>query len=234
MRIAVIAAMEEEMAGFRDILDTDRTVEHRGFAFHEGRLEGMDTVLLLSRVGKVNAAVGAALLMDHYSPDAVINTGSAGGFSEELNPGDLVLSTEVVHHDADAAPFGFEPGQVPFMPARYVADPRLLAAAGATVPEEGCRLHRGLIASGDSFVHEPAQVEAIRKRFPDVLAAEMEAAGVAQACHLFATPFLVARSVSDLVTREDNPMDFQEFLPLAARRSVALVRQIIRRLAEGF
>ena len=65
-----------------------------------------DTVVLLrSGIGKVNAAMSTAVLLQHFKPDCIINTGSAGGFDPALNVGDVVISTEVRHHDgtADAA-----------------------------------------------------------------------------------------------------------------------------------
>ena len=109
-------------------------------------------ILTLSGIGKVAAAVATTLLLERFSPDCVINTGSAGGFDPALNVGDLVISSEVRHHDVDVTAFGYELGQVPRMPAAFVADPHLVKlaqSAVAQVPELHCK--KGLICTGDQF-----------------------------------------------------------------------------------
>src|SRR5699024_8730016 len=79
-------------------------------------------VLVKSGIGKVNAAMTTAILMEKYQPTFVINTGSAGGFSEALKVGDVVISDAVVHHDVDVTAFDYVHGQVPQMPATFKAD----------------------------------------------------------------------------------------------------------------
>ena len=233
MKTAVIAAMKPELDELVSRLEGRSTVERAGFAFHEGRIAGHSTVLVLSGVGKVNAAVGTALMIEDYRPDAVINTGVAGGFDPNLRPGDIVLSTETRHHDADVRPFGYEMGQVPGMPASYPADSRLLELARDIHPGDGSvRVQEGLVVSGDLFIHDPAEVERIREHFPEVLAGEMEAAAVAQTCYLFGIPYLVARSVSDVVGGGENAMEYEEFLPLAAARSVDFVTKMLDAMEE--
>lgn len=110
-------------------MDNAKTDVIGGFEFTEGLLAGKEAVLLKSGIGKVNAAMSAAILLEKYKPDAVINTGSAGGYNPNLNIGDLVISNEVRHHDVDATAFGYEYGQVPRMPAAFKADPALMEAA---------------------------------------------------------------------------------------------------------
>ena len=232
MRIGVIAAMRAELDALTGMLESPGTVTKAGFAFHTGVLGGRDAVLVLSGIGKVNAAVGTALLIEDFAPDAVVNTGVAGGFSPAIRVGDIVLSEEVRHHDVDVVCFGYEYGQVPGMPPAYRADGALLRAARAARPADpGVAVHSGLIVSGDRFLgHEDA--EAVLSRFPGALAGEMEAAAVAQACGLFGTPFLVTRSISDIVTEEGNKTVFDEFLPVAARNSAAFVIDMLSRIEE--
>lgn len=47
--------------------------------------------------------------------DAVINTGIAGSLNAQIDIGDIVISTDVLHHDMDAVNFGYAPGQIPQM-----------------------------------------------------------------------------------------------------------------------
>ncbi len=72
-----------------------------------------------SGIGKVAAAMGATLLMEHCKPDVIINTGSAGGLASTLKVGDIVVSDETRYHDADVTAFGYEYGTAAGLPCRF-------------------------------------------------------------------------------------------------------------------
>ncbi|GAA0570679.1 5'-methylthioadenosine/S-adenosylhomocysteine nucleosidase [Halomonas salifodinae] len=230
-RIGIIGAMPEEVALLASRLEGQETRQQVGCTFYRGRLHGVEVVILQSGIGKVNAAVGTTLLLDSYQPEAIINTGSAGGFGADLEVGDVVISSEVRHHDVNVEVFGYEPGQVPRMPAAYLPDPRLVRVARECIEELGeLRVVEGLIATGDSFMACPDAVSQTRKRFPTMLAAEMEAAAIAQTCHLYGCPFVVIRALSDIAGKESN-LSFTAFIDQAATHSAQLVEAMVRRLA---
>ncbi len=233
-RIGIIGAMAQEVSTLASQLENTERHEHAGGVFYTGRRHDIDVVILQSGIGKVNAAVGTAVLLERYQPDAIINTGSAGGFANDMHIGDVVVSDEVRHHDVDVTAFGYEFGQVPNMPAAFTADAglrQLARQAVKTLDEVGVR--EGLIATGDSFMADPERVNATRARFPSMLAVDMEAAAIAQACHLFGCPFVVIRALSDIPGSGDNHLSFEEFLELAAQRSSRMVDQILRQLADA-
>jgi len=230
--IGIIGAMEQEVALLASRLENARVERHPGGTFHCGERHGINVVLLQSGIGKVNATVGTTQLMTHYRPDAVINTGSAGGFGSDLEVGDVVVSSEVRHHDVDVTAFGYEMGQVPGMPAAFAADPALIATARACIEDLGeLRVFEGLICTGDSFMADPARVELTRQQFPQMLAVEMEAAAIAQTCHLFDCPFVVIRALSDIAGKHSS-LSFEAFLERAATHSAEMVDAIVERLAK--
>ncbi|QOR38767.1 5'-methylthioadenosine/S-adenosylhomocysteine nucleosidase [Billgrantia diversa] len=233
-RIGIIGAMAQEVEHLASLLEDHRTRAHVGCTFHLGKLHGVDVVILQSGIGKVNAAIGTTLLLDVYHPEAIINTGSAGGFGEGLEIGDVVVSREVRHHDVDAVVFGYEHGQVPQMPAAYLPDERLVTLARECVEALGeVRVVEGLIATGDVFMACPELVTRTRSRFPTMLAAEMEAAAIAQTCHLYGCPFVVVRSLSDIAGGGDNHLSFEQFLEKAAVHSARMVEAMVARLAKA-
>ncbi|MFC2992097.1 MULTISPECIES: 5'-methylthioadenosine/S-adenosylhomocysteine nucleosidase [Halomonas] len=232
-RIGIIGAMAQEVDYLASLLEGKQTRTHVGSTFHSGLLHGVEVVILKSGIGKVNAAVGTTLLLDIYQPDAVINTGSAGGFGKGLTIGDVVISSEVRHHDVDAVIFGYEHGQVPQMPAAYLPDPRLVAIARECVESLGeVNVVEGLIATGDVFMACPDLVEQTRRRFPTMLAAEMEAAAIAQTCLLYNCPFVVIRALSDIAGGGDNHLSFEAFLEQAATHSAHMVEAMVKRLGN--
>ena len=137
MHVGIIGAMEPEVKILREAMANPSIMTKAGFTFYTGELAGNTVTLVQSGIGKVASAVATTLLIDNFSPDCVINTGSAGGFEPSLNVGDVVISSEVRHHDVDVTAFGYEIGQVPQMPAGFAAHPKLVEAAEQTIAD--CR-----------------------------------------------------------------------------------------------
>ena len=107
MKIGIIGAMEQEVAILKNAINNVQQVSKAGCTYFIGQIHGVDVVLLQSGIGKVAAAIGTTILLEEYQPDVVINTGSAGGFDASLTMGDVVISSEVRHHDADVTAFGY-------------------------------------------------------------------------------------------------------------------------------
>lgn len=225
--IGIIGAMAPEVALLGAALEGPQERVAAGMTFRLGTIEGREVVLLQCGIGKVNAGVGAALLIELFHPQAVLNTGSAGGLLSTQAFGDTVVSTGVLHHDVDVTAFGYVHGQIPGLPAVFPSDPALVALADRCLA--GVPHTTGIIGSGDVFVHDPLVIARIQARFPDLCAVEMEAAAIAQACFLTNTPFVVVRALSDIAGKE-SPVAFAEFLPLASQNSSRLVLEMLRNL----
>jgi adenosylhomocysteine nucleosidase len=233
LRIGIIGAMDEEVTILRENMTDIKETEIAGCHFYEGKMAQADVVLLQSGIGKVNAALGTTLLIDHYKPQYIINTGSAGGFDQTLEVGDVVISTEVRHHDVDVTAFNYEYGQVPQMPAAFLPDPFLVetAEAAAQLGFGAGHVTKGLIATGDSFLSDPKRVAFIKEKFPTLKAGEMEAASIAQVCHQFGIPFVIIRSLSDIAGKDAN-ISFDQFLDTAAKNSAELIISMVRELRK--
>ena len=228
--IAVIGAMQPEIELLKGRLNGRESHRFGAFEIHTGEMHGKRIVLTLSGIGKANAAAATAAAILKFAPDCVINTGSAGGLGSGLKVGDVVIGSETVHHDVDATAFGYAPGQVPQLPPTFAADAALISAtekAAQAFPHAA--VTRGLIASGDQFVHSSGRVAEIRSRFPDIQAVEMEAAAIAQTCTQLGVPFVVIRAISDLADEEADT-SFETFLKTASVHSAQMVLQLIAAL----
>ncbi len=223
--------MEEELVLLVNKLDGASTESFGQFTYHTGKINGVEVALFLCGIGKVNAAVGTTLLLDKFKPDYLINTGVAGAFPGNINIGDIVVSSEVRHYDADATAFDYEMGQIPQMPAAYKADKLLLGLAQkAWINEGGISVHQGPVLSGDSFIHTPQQISQIENKFPDVMAVEMEGAAIAQTGFLFNVPFILIRSISDKVHEEGSSAVYEQSMEQAAANSVRMVLSMLEEL----
>ena len=226
MTIAIIGAMEEEVALLRDAMEVEevRTIAH--VEFTKGKLNHREVVLLKSGIGKVNVAIATTLLFEHYNIDYVINTGSAGGLHEEANIGDVVISTGTLYHDVDVTGFNYAYGQVPGIPAIYESNVSLVKKVESILDKIGKNYWLGTIGTGDSFINRLDQMELIKKNCPSVIAIEMEAAAVAQVCHHYEKPFIIVRALSDIAGKESH-ISFNEFLTVAAKESSEMVSELV-------
>lgn len=229
MTIGIIGAMDEEVALLKETMANKKEVIAAGYEITEGTLSDKPVVLLKSGIGKVNAALATSMLVERYAPEAIINTGSAGGFASNLEVGDIVISDSVVHHDVDVTAFDYVYGQVPQMPPAFQADQELVQLAKSVIdqfPDTNAEI--GLIATGDSFMSDPERVAFVRDKFPAMLAAEMEAAAVAQVSYHYGTPFVIVRALSDIAGKESS-VSFDAFLDQAARNAATLIIKMVER-----
>ncbi|RJG42093.1 5'-methylthioadenosine/S-adenosylhomocysteine nucleosidase [Motilimonas pumila] len=231
MKIGIIGAMEQEVAILREQLTDVDTLAIAGCEFYAGKLHGVEVVLTKSGIGKVAASVATTLLLERYQPDVIINTGSAGGYDQALQVGDVVISSEVRHHDVDLTVFGYEMGQCAQQPAAFIPASNLVDVAKQSIAamSDAVKVVEGLICTGDSFMADPAKVEYARTNFPTMAAVEMEAAAIAQVCHQFSVPFVVIRSLSDIAGKESG-QSFEEYLVVAAKHSSEMVANMVQRL----
>ncbi|OFR95480.1 5'-methylthioadenosine nucleosidase [Lactobacillus sp. HMSC068F07] len=229
MKVGVICAMEEEI---RTLLARQTQQKETVIAsqhYFEGKIGDVDVILVQSGIGKVQAAMTAALLLATYKPDVVINTGSAGGIGHDLAIGDVVISSGVAYHDVDATAFGYLPGQLPQQPQIFEAGMSYVTQIQTAAAATGLTPKVGLIVSGDQFINGKEAIARILKTYPQALASEMEGAAVGQVAKEFHTPFVVIRAMSD-VADEQSGVDFDKFVIKAGEQSAAMLLQFFAHL----
>ncbi len=230
-KIGIIGAMEEEVAILKERMDEVSVKEKARMMFFEGKLHGKDVVVVRSGIGKVNAAVCTQILADSFGAELIINTGIAGSLKNEINIGDIVISTDVVHHDMEATGFGYEPGQIPQMKEfSFFADEMISRLAECVCREVNPEIEvfKGRVASGDQFISSQAVKDRIKKQF-DAYCVEMEGAAIAQTAHLNGIPFIIIRAISDKAD-DSASMSYEQFEKQAIEHSVKLTENLMKHL----
>lgn len=224
--IALIGAMPEEVAIIKSNMKNiiEKKIAH--VTFYEGEYQNKDIVLMLSLPGKVNAAIATTLLLNNYKIDYVINIGSCGALQGDMEIGDMIVATDVIHFDVDATAFGYELGQVPQMPAVYHSD-KYLEKLAENIKLPSYKIHFGTVGTSDSFISDKKKKKDILANFPNMQVVEMEAAAIAQTCYQFGVKFIVCRSISDKA-EEGTRITFDEFLKIAAQNSSILTTELIK------
>lgn len=227
--IGIIGAMHVEVELLIERMQNVSSVQLGGLIFHEGSLRGVQVVVAQSGVGKVHAAMCAEAMAVHFHVDACINTGIAGALAPTLGIGDVVVSTDVVHHDMDVSNLGYAKGQIPGVATRsFPADTKLISAvhhAYARI-DTAHAITDGRIASGDQFVCTQEQKRLIRDEFK-AAASEMEGASIGQVCYLNHIPFVVVRTMSDCAD-ETSSIDYPSFEKTAAHTNAQLIEETLQ------
>jgi len=229
--IGIIGAMDEEVEQIVAAMNVARVEKKAGMEFHCGTLNGSDVVIVRSGIGKVNAAACTQILCDDFAIDSVINTGIAGSLDASIDIGDIVLSSDVLHHDMDATGFGYPLGQIPRMDTlSFEANKRLIDIANeccrAVLPDIG--VHVGRVVSGDQFISDKDVKERIISNFKG-MCTEMEGAAIAQTAYINKIPFLIVRAISDKAD-DSATMDYPTFEAQAIKNSVALLTAMVSKI----
>jgi len=231
-KLGIIGAMDVEVAALKDKMENKSIRTIAGSEYCEGKLEGIDAVIVQCGVGKVNAALCAQILCDCFEVTHIVNTGIAGSLNAELDIGDFVISKDAVYHDMDATNFGYPMCQVPGLPVlSFPADDMLIkeAYAAAQNAHPG-HVRIGRIATGDQFVADKALKEKIISN-TCAFCTEMEGAAIAHTAWKNGVPFVIIRAISDKAD-DSAEMDYPTFEAAAAQRCAQVTQSLAKRFSE--
>lgn len=230
--IGIMGAMQVEIDELLKYVDVIEEIENNGFSLVHGMLSGKEVMVGLSGVGGVNASMTMTQMLERYPIDAVINIGTAGGLKKEEQVLDVIISDQLVKHDMDTetvfgSPLGFHEKNH----LVYQTDKNLQNKAKEIMTKmSDSRVIIGNIVSGDKFICKEEDICYITKYFPSAYCADMEAACIAQVCDFYHVPFVVVRSLSDIVLNEGNEMQFEEYVQKASARSALFVKELVKTL----
>ena len=187
--IGIIGAMQLEVDEILQVSDKYEEKAIHGIKFYEAEIKGIEVVVMLSGIGKTNAAVSTTLLLDNYDIDLVLNIGTAGGMQEYEEVLDVIVSTKVAHYDFEVPNwprgFNYDPTDPSIVtPTLFLASRKHVDIISKYIGEDS-RVFTGPVASGDQFIYREDQYKKILADYPEALCAEMEGASIAQVCYMF-------------------------------------------------
>lgn len=220
--IGIIGAMDVEINFLKSKLENIKSLNIANRTFYKGILNNKEVVVVCAGIGKVNACLTTTLLLEKFDIEYVINIGVAGG----KNPAkslDLIISTELVYSDFDASIFGdVIYGQIPGYKPTFKASDELIEKAEKLALINDLSYKKGIITTGDKFITSLEQVNDIVKLY-DCISFEMEGCAIAHTCSEFNKPFIVLRTVSDVLGEENQIDNYQN----ALKQAVLIVSKIV-------
>lgn len=232
MKLGIIGAMEVEVEILKSKLESPHVTKVGPMEFWEGKLSGLDVVIVMCGIGKVHAAMCTQTLCTQFCVTHIVNTGIAGSLDPELDIGDVLVSVDAIQHDMDTQEFGYPIGHVPGLDVTaFPADEKLMnCALKASEALRPGHAKLGRVATGDQFVNSSEQKERIIAS-TNANCTEMEGGAIAQTAYVNHVPFVILRAISDKAD-DSAQMDYPTFEAMAARNCAAVTEAMAAALAK--
>lgn len=187
MRLVIAAMHEEVKAIIQNIQPKNKLY----------KLPYQDTYLIVSGIGKVNAASTLATVLAKHKIVQIFNLGFAGA-TPPYQTNDLVLIEGAAYHDFDLTIFGYEKGQVPGYPTEFKSDIASFMRAKTLLPEAKI----GKLFTGDYFMTTPRTESYL---------ADMEGASLYQVAYQHQVPIISIKVVSDVIGSSNYLESYKQF-----------------------
>lgn len=201
----IIYAMPKEVAGVLRPSGPVQTVAGMDFYSLDS-----DTMVCICGVGKVNAAMGATLLIHRFGVDEMWNAGVAGCF-HDFPVGTLVVARHCVQHDMDISAVGEPLGLIPALDLIELPCARVEEHMDV-LTQAGFAPHTGVVATGDWFGRDYDRAALLRDHFSATVC-DMEAGAAAQVCLRNQVPFYALKIVSDHLFHPAQGEEYAQNVP---------------------
>lgn len=223
--IGIIGPAEEEIIDFIKDMDVEKTEKYAMLDFHIGKYKNTPCIALFCGVGKVNASIAAQILITKYRVDYIILSGVAGGLATNLKVGDIVIATEIAHHDVEEE---ILTEYHPYVPNKFFKTDQM----AIKFLKENFRtpwIHYGKLVTGEYFVTHETREKIINKFSP--LCVDMESAAIAQVCYVNKVPFTVIRSISDFAD-ENSIKSFENNIEKTAIKATDITKKLVEKIND--
>ncbi len=221
-KIGMIIAVEFEP--FKEAYgEPEEIINDRGFEVSIYKKDKYTLYVISSGEGEVPAAMCTQYLIDKYDVEMILNYGVVGGLSNKLGHALTCIVKEVVDYRFDTSAIDHvEIGRHPKLPLAIPTDENLRKKALEVVPLLEVRC-----ASGDKFVDDPKEKEAINKQFGCDIC-EMEAAGILLTSRRNNVPALFIKVIADTLFGGAN--EYSDKSKTAAKECVSILEHIMETL----
>lgn len=195
--LLLIAALAEEVNGILRASRYEKVDAPEGFLAYRtspsNKVDTPDIGIVLTGTGRERATRATRWGVDHFSPSAIVSIGFGGGTKDTLQPGDLVIGTEL--YRLDGSPFYWDQEQLgdPLVPDR-----RLLSQARNAVEIAGIDFELGRIINLPTIAKTNGMKDWIGSELEGV-AVDMESFMVCEIANDAEIPFVAIRAVVDTV-----------------------------------
>ena len=225
--LGIIGAMDVEVASIKAKVKDAVETEIAGIVFVCGTIENVMVTFAQCSPGKVNASLCTQIMIDRLKPDAIINVGVGCSLSSDVIIKNVVIANDVCEYDIDITALGEPRGFINGLNVIKVeTDREISEALSQCAIRCGEKIHRGTVASGDTFIASQELKDLISTEF-NAICGEMEGGAIGHTCKANGVPFAVLRSISD-GGDANAQMDYPTFKMIAAKISTDIILEYIK------
>ena len=224
--LGIIGAMDVEVNALKNKVNNKTVKKLAGIEFVSGRIEGQGVCVAQCSPGKVNAALCTQAMLDNFDIEAVINIGVGCSLDENVIIKNAVVATALCQYDFDTSAIDGVKGLVIDGKVKLETDETLSLSLEKAAITSGAKVHRGIIATGDTFIASEELKRSIADEF-GAICGEMEGGAIAQVCYINGVPFAVLRTISD-GGDESAQLDYPEFKEIAAEKSCEIILSYLK------
>ncbi len=215
-KIGIVVAMEKEI---KNILDVYSFVPYGSVS--DKKLYIKDNIIvIISGIGKVNAAISTQLLIDKYDVSKILNIGTCGGLDDSIKIGNVYSVLKSFQYDFDLS-------EVDNVNIGYMQDYDLTYFPNKTISIYGV-IEGGVLASGDRFSNGEKDINTIRSLKGNLK--DMEGASVAQTCYSNKVDCYIIKGVTDVYGSKAMSEQYFENVKLVSNRLKDLFLNIVNEI----
>lgn len=225
--LGIIGAMDVEVNAIKDRVKSKTVTTKAGIEFVCGFIENVMVCVARCAPGKVNASICTQVMIDSFDVDKIINVGVGCSLNENVAIKNVVVASDVCEYDIDITALGEPRGFINGLNTiKIKTDEELSEKLAQTAIRCGEKIHRGTIASGDTFIAGEDLKKMLAEEF-DAICGEMEGGAIGHTCAANDVPFAVLRSISD-GGDDSAQLDYPIFKKIAAEISTAIIVEFIK------
>ena len=207
MKFAFMFAMKEESRALEALNIPITWHDYKGYKIANFNYKNHKCVAVIMGVGKSLSAGAAALVLEKYSPDVLINISSAGGLNCKV--GDIILSQSALFHDVNLGAINYELYRLPDLPIIIKTKNDLIKEFDIKNKiSKDITIRSGIVISSDQFLRRAQYYKELSKHYPDAKATEMEAASIAAICHRAGYDYLFIKKITNVADDDLNNNSF--------------------------
>lgn len=217
--VGIIVALKHEAEHVLNNMQNKTAIKIADKPSFKGYLGGKEVVLVVCGIGKVNSALATQAVIDKFSPSAILNFGTAGGFTEQVSP--------LCYYGVDkCCQYDFDLSELDNVPVGYIQDYdtvffNLNTAATAFLPQAS-------LASADRFTDKPEFISIIKQT--GAVLRDMEGGAIAQVCKSNEIPFISVKGVTDVYGSGASGGQFYENLLTVCKGFPEIIEKTIAAL----
>lgn len=234
--LGIVGAQVEEVREIKELMRINDTKIINGMTIYHGYLDDKEVALIQGGIGKVGVTISVSTLLNTYPINYLINVGTCAGYNDsKVKPYDIVIGNEFAYYDVDVTAFNYVYGQMAGCPKTFKSDVKISQIIFDLGKSMNYPMVMGDMLCGDNFVTNQIDLlDKITNKFNDknVISVDMESTAVAQCCYMYKIPFIVLRTISDILNAECQKDSYETVLKVSSKKIARLLQKLMKFIKE--